>query len=147
METYQATMEDLEGVSQLFNAYRVFYKQASDEEVAKSYIRQRLENKDSVIFVVKDNDTYVGFTQLYPTFSSVAMKRTWLLNDLYVAKEARKQGVAELLLNKAKEYAMETGAKSITLKTAQDNEPAQQLYDKHNYVRDTRFYHYELNVE
>lgn len=91
MEIFQATIEDLEGMSNLFNLYRIFYQQESDIEGAKTYIKKRLVNEDSVIFVVRDREVYVGFTQLYPTFSSVSMKRTWILNDLYVDKTARKK--------------------------------------------------------
>lgn len=146
MEIYQATIEDVEGVSNLFNAYRMFYEQASDIEGAQNFIKMRIENKESVIFVVKDNEKYVGFTQLYPTFSSISMKRAWILNDLYVDAEARKQGVGEMLLHKAKEYAMETGAKSISLSTAPDNYSAQRLYEKNGYKKDTQFYQYELDL-
>ncbi len=67
MEIYQAGIEDLEGVSNLFNAYRMFYKQTSNLEGAKGYIKERLENEDSVIFIVKNNQKYIGFTQLYPS--------------------------------------------------------------------------------
>ncbi|MGM9924454.1 MAG: GNAT family N-acetyltransferase [Bacillus sp. (in: firmicutes)] len=126
--------------------YRIFYQQESDLEGAKAYIKKRIESKDSVIFVVKDKQNYVGFTQLYPTFSSISMKRAWILNDLYVTAEARKQGVGEMLLHKAKEYAIETGAKSLSLSTATDNYSAQRLYEKNDYKRDSQFYHYELNV-
>ncbi|WP_431802355.1 N-acetyltransferase family protein [Halobacillus andaensis] len=147
MEIYQAAIEDLEGVSELFNLYRVFYEQASDVEGAAAYIKNRLENKDSVIFVVKDNQEYVGFTQLYPTFSSISMKKAWILNDLYVEAGARNRGIGEQLLRKAKEYAMETGAHSISLSTAPDNFSAQRLYEKNGYVRDSQFFHYELTVD
>src|SRR5690606_4340856 len=105
MELYQATIDDLEGVSDLFNKYRMFYQQKSDLEGAMIYIKKRIEGKESVIFVVKDEQNYVGFTQLYPTFSSISMKRAWILNDLYVDTKARKHGVGEMLLQKAKEYA------------------------------------------
>lgn len=146
MEIYQATNEDLEGVSYLFNSYRMFYEQISDLEGAKDYIRERLENEDSVIFVVKNNQRYVGFTQLYPTFSSISMKKAWILNDMFVDPEARKQGIGEMLLHKAKDYAIKTGAKSVALETAPDNYAAQKLYEKNGYVRDTQFYHYELSL-
>ena len=146
MEIYQATMEDLEEVSNLFNLYRLFYQQTSDLEGARAYIKERLENKDSVIFVVKNKQEYVGFTQLYPTFSSISMKKAWILNDLYVEAEARKQGIGEMLLQKVKEYAIETGAKSICLSTAPDNYSAQRLYEKNGYIRDSQFYQYELSL-
>lgn len=146
MEVFQATIEDLDGVSNLFNLYRVFYQQKSDFEGAKTYIKKRIESKESVIFAVKDKQNFVGFTQLYPTFSSISMKRAWILNDLYVDTKARKQGVGEMLLQKAKDYAMETGAKSISLSTAPDNSSAQKLYEKNGYKRDSKFYHYELDL-
>jgi len=146
MKIIQATMEDLEGVSNLFDMYRMFYQQESDLEGAKTYIKERIENKDSVIFVVKDQQNYVGFTQLYPTFSSISMQRAWILNDLYVDSKARNQGVGEILLYKAKEYAIETGAKSLSLSTAPDNYSAQRLYEKNGYERDSQFYHYELSL-
>lgn len=146
MEIYQATIEDLEGVSNLFNLYRVFYQQTSDLEGATAYIKERLETKDSVIFVVKNKKDYVGFTQLYPTFSSISMKRAWILNDLYVDAEARKQGIGEILLQKVKDFATETGAKNISLSTAPDNYSAQRLYEKNGYIRDSQFYQYELSL-
>ena len=146
MEIYQATIKDLEGTAHLFNLYRMFYNQDSDIEGAKTYINERLEKKDSIIFVVKDNEEFLGFTQLYPIFSSISMKRTWILNDLYVDAKARKLGVGELLLNTAKGFAVETGAKSLSLSTAVDNFSAQRLYEKLGYDRDNDFYHYELDL-
>ncbi|MGG0670124.1 GNAT family N-acetyltransferase [Sporosarcina koreensis] len=146
MEIYQATIEDLEGVSNLFNAYRMFYEQTSDVEGAKGYIQKRLENEDSVIFIVKNNQKYIGFTQLYPTFSSISMKNAWILNDLFIDPEYRKKGIGEMLLHKAKDYAIKTGAKSISLSTAPDNFSAQRLYEKNGYERDSQFYHYELSL-
>lgn len=146
MEAYQATFEDLEGVSRLFNLYREFYRQPSDPEGAKSYIRARLENEESIIFTVRNKDNeYLGFTQLYPTFSSISMKNAWTLNDLYVDANARKHGIGKLLLQKAKELALDTGAAGISLSTAADNHAAQRLYEKNGYVREVAFYHYELD--
>lgn len=146
MEIYQATIEDLEGAAQLFNLYRMFYKQESNLEGALEYIKERIENGDSVIFIVKEKGKYLGFTQLYPSFSSISMQRTWILNDLYVDAVARKRGIGEMLLNTAKDFAIKTGAKSLSLSTAPDNFSAQRLYEKHNYQKDTEFYHYELDL-
>jgi len=147
MEAYQATIEDLEDVSNLFNSYRMFYEQPSDLECAKKYLKERLENGESVIFLVKDdNQKCVGFTQLYPTFSSISMKKAWILNDMFVDPEARKLGIGQMLLHKVKNYALQTGAKSVVLETAPNNYVAQQLYEKNGYVRDTQFYHYELSL-
>lgn len=146
MQIEQATIEDLEEVAVLFDKYRQFYQQPTDLEGARSYISERLENKESTIFIVKNSEKSLGFAQLYPTFSSISMARAWILNDLFVEKDARKQGVGAMLLLKAKEFALQTGVKSISLSTAPDNRSAQRLYERHGYVRDDQFYHYELNV-
>ena len=146
MNVYQATMEDVEGVADIFNAYRVYYEQPSDIEGARNYIKERLENEESVIFIAKNDQTYVGFTQLYPAFSSISMKNTWILNDMFVDSKARKLGIGQLLLQQAKQFAQRSGAKSIILETAPDNYTAQKLYEKNGYVRDTQFYHYELTL-
>ncbi|WP_416828170.1 GNAT family N-acetyltransferase [Ectobacillus polymachus] len=146
MEVYQATITDLVGVSELFNLYRVFYNQSSDLEGAATFLAERINNQESVIFVAVQEGRYVGFTQLYPSFSSVSMRRMWILNDLYVLKEARGQGVAQKLLDAAKKYALQTEAKSLELQTAPDNKIAQKLYEKNGYQKDTTFFHYSLNL-
>ena len=146
MKTYQAAIEDVEGVSKLFNSYRMFYEKPSDLEGATKYIKERMEKEESVIFVVKNDQKYMGFTQLYPVFSSISMKKSWILNDMFVDLDARKLGIGQLLLNQAKDFAVKTGAKSIVLETAPDNYAAQKLYEKNGYERDTQFFHYELNL-
>lgn len=146
MKAYEAKIEDINGITSLFNDYRVFYKQPSDIEGAKTYIKERLENEESVIFVVKKDQKYIGFAQLYPAFSSISMKRTWILNDMFVDSQARGQGIGQMLLEKVKEYAAAAGAKSVVLETEQDNFGAQKLYEKNGYVRDTQFFHYELSL-
>lgn len=146
MTIYEATKNDVGGVSNLFNLYRMFYNQPSDLEGARSYITERMEKGDSVIFVAKIGDEYVGFTQLYPTFSSISMKKAWILNDLYVDEQVRGQGVGEKLLQRARELGVQTGAKSISLSTALDNYTAQRLYEKNGYERDEHYYQYELSL-
>ena len=88
----------------------------------------------------------LGFTQLYPSFSSVSTKRLWILNDLFVSDEARRFGVARALMEKARIFAIETDAKGLILETALDNEPAQALYESLGYTRDDEYYRYLLNV-
>lgn len=106
-------------MSELFNAYRVFYKQESDLALENSFITQRLTNKDSVIFCAyDDNGIALGFTQLYPTFSSVSARASWVLNDLYVSSSARRLGAGKKLMEMAKLFAIEKNAKEIALKHA-----------------------------
>ncbi|HYD59297.1 MAG TPA: GNAT family N-acetyltransferase [Noviherbaspirillum sp.] len=143
----QAGMADIDRIAPLFDQYRQFYRQPADSALASEFIRERLALQESVIFLAENEEGQaVGFTQLYPLFSSISARRSWMLNDLFVLPAARRSGVASALLNAAKAHAIATGAKSLELSTAHDN-PAQKLYESHGYVRDKVFYYYSLDVD
>lgn len=142
---YEATEADLEGVAHLFNKYRMFYNQTDDRIAAINFIKKRLREKDSILFIAKDQINYVGFVQLYPTFSSISMKKAWILNDLYVVHTARRQGVAQRLIELAIELGEKTDAAYITLETAISNEHAKILYEKNGFIHDDTFAHYQLS--
>ena len=147
MKITQVTTAELEAVVPLFDNYRVFYGQASDLDVARSFLAERIEKSESVILLAKDDEGQpVGFTQLYPSFSSVSAERTWILNDLYVLEECRGQGIGRQLLNAAREYAISTKAKGISLQTARDNINAQKLYESVGYVMNTDYFSYFLSL-
>ncbi len=147
MEVVLASIEHIERLSVLFNLYRVFYNQASDLRAAKNFLQARFQNKDSVVFAAKDNGEIIGFTQLYPSFSSVSMKRVWILNDLYVEEPYRRKGAAKLLMNAAEDYAKESGAVRLILATQISNTNAQKLYEARGYAKDEEFYHYALRLQ
>ena len=90
--------------------------------------------------------TAVGFTQLYPSFSSISMKRSWILNDLYVVEDYRRRGVAQLLLESAKGYAKQVKSKGLGLSTANNNLNAQRIYERNGYKQDEEFIHYYLTL-
>lgn len=142
----QACIDDAHAVAALFDAYRVFYGQASDIPLAHAFIDARLQQQDSVIFLATREGEAVGFTQLYPSFSSVSAQRTWILNDLYVAEDARRLGIAKQLMDAAKQHAIQTHAKGISLATAVDNQPAKMLYDALGYTQNTAFDYYFLTL-
>jgi ribosomal protein S18 acetylase RimI-like enzyme len=144
----RATLADLDAVASLFDAYRVFYRQAPDVASARSFIEARLQHGESVIFLSRDSvsGAALGFTQLYPSFSSVAARRIWILNDLFVVPAARKRGVARALMERARAFATETGASRLVLETAEDNHAAQSLYESLGYARETDERHYALTL-
>ena len=84
-EIIHAKNEHLDFVTQLFNDYRVYYEQEPDLQRASNFIKARLSREDSVIFLALSNESdmkiALGFTQLYPSFSSVSTKRLWILNE------------------------------------------------------------------
>ena len=139
----RATLQDIDRLVPLFGAYREFYHRPADLEGSRRFLTERLTRGESVVYLAEAGGTALGFTQLYPTFASLSMKAWWVLYDLFVVPEARRQGVATLLLNRAKQLAQETGADGISLETARDN-PAQRLYEAHGWKRDDGFLHYEL---
>ena len=124
----RAGLHDLEQLAPLFDAYRQFYQQPGDLPRARGFLRERLERDESAVLVAGRDGALVGFTQLYPMFSSVRTARIWILNDLYVAGQARRSGVARGLLDAAAMFARENGAARLMLETGRDNAPARALY-------------------
>ena len=146
-EIIEATPGDLEAVAQLFDAYRVFYRQTSDLVAARAFIRERFARRDSVIFLARAGAEPAGFVQLYPSLSSVSMRPIWILNDLFVASAARGAGVGRRLMDRAREFASASGALRIELTTERTNTTAQRLYHACGYGRDDVFYKYILTVD
>ena len=140
----QATITDIDIVVPLFDAYRQFYRQPSDPERARRFLLDRLSNNQSVIFLAFADSTAIGFTQLYPSFSSGAMASIFVLNDLFVAPAARRCGAGSALLQAAAEYAKGAGALRLVLSTELTNLTAQALYERSGWKRDTVFCTYEL---
>lgn len=145
MQIRKAEIADIESLAVLFDLYRVFYKASSDIDGAKEFIGERIKQNQSTIFLAISDTEIVGFTQLYPIFSSVSMKRTWLLNDLFVHEKVRSKGVAQALLKAAAEYGASTKSKWLLLQTSNDNTAAQALYEKTGWQRVTDYF-YELIV-
>ena len=137
----RASAADIPVLAPLFDQYRVFYKQPSDLEAATRFLNQRFSRNESVVFLARIQEVTVGFTQLFPSLSSVSLRNIYILNDLYVAHEYRNQGVGKALLSKAQEYCLETGFGGLALETATDN-PAQVIYDQMGWVKDTHCFHY-----
>lgn len=138
----KATMNDLESVMELFDLYRMFYEQESDLEGAREFLKSRLVNEESVVFLAVEESIPVGFVQLYPTFSSVSMMRSWVLNDLYVKEQFRGIGAGERLIQKAIQFAKDTEAKGILLETGKENHNAQRLYEKIGFERESNYFYY-----
>ena len=140
----QAVFADVTALVPLFDAYRQFYGQASDPAGAHAFLKERFEHAQSVVFIAAEGDRAVGFTQLYPSYSSVSMARTFILNDLFVTPHCRRKGVGEMLLHAAAAFARNVGAVRLTLSTAVTNAPAQALYESAGWRRDEKFYVYNL---
>ena len=146
MNIRKATMDDMIGLVKLFDAYRVFYKQESDLKGAAEFLTDRLTFKDSEIFVASQDDELLGFVQLYPRFSSTQLKRTWLLNDLFVSLEARGKNIGVRLIERAKVLAYSTKAVGLLLETEKTNHIGNKLYPKTGFTLDKLHNYYYWDV-
>lgn len=144
----RATPADLNVAALLFDAYRQFYGQPPDADRARRFLAERLAAGDTVLLLALDADGGgLGFTHLFPSFTSVGTARLFVLNDLFVAPAARGRGVGAALLGAAEAHAREAGAVRLVLQTATDNRPAQRLYERRGWTRDDAFVTYEVSVE
>jgi ribosomal protein S18 acetylase RimI-like enzyme len=147
IQTRLATIDDLATVAKLFDAYRQFYNQTPDLQLATSFIQARMQNAESVILLaVDETKTTIGFCQLYPTFCSVEAKPIYALYDLFVTPNARRTGAGKLLLQAAEKIAAEHGKARMDLTTAKTNLPAQAAYETLGWIKDEVFYAYSKSI-
>ena len=142
-EISKVTTSDLVELHVLVEKYRAFYKQPENDKTL-NFLEERIKNQEAVAFIARIEGQAVGFTLLYPTFSTVSLSNIWLLNDLYVAESARGNGIASQLMDVAEASAKEAGATRVFLRTANDNLAAQALYEGRNWVKDEVFRRYDL---
>ena len=142
----QASALDIELVVPLFDAYRQFYGQTPDPALARAFLSERFAHHESVVLLATNASTAVGFTQLYPSFSSISAARTYILNDLFVQPQHRRSGVAKLLITEAARHARALGAIRLSLSTAHTNVSAQKLYESLGWKLDEKFRSYVLAI-
>ncbi len=141
----RANINDLSSVVKLFDAYRVWYRKESDTETAAKFLRSRINNDESIIFVAEKGSELHGFTQLYPIFSSTRMKRMWLLNDLFVSETHRGQGLGKQLIAAAKNHCKESEACGILLETETSNLVGNKLYQNENFHLEANNFYFWTN--
>nr|WP_315258024.1 GNAT family N-acetyltransferase [uncultured Flavobacterium sp.] len=147
--TRKANIQDLDQLTKLFDQYVVFYKSPSNYEKHHSFLKERLENNEATVFVAFDNENpnkIIGFALNYITFSSLALNKIVILNDLFVDSSARKKGVGEKLILETVALAKEIDSHTIRLRTAKSNTAAQKLYHKMGFIREDYLYSYDLTI-
>jgi RimJ/RimL family protein N-acetyltransferase/GNAT superfamily N-acetyltransferase len=146
LQIEQATLADVTEVTSLFDAYRQFYGQPSDLAAATAFIVERISRGESTILIARQEGVAVGFAQLFPSFSSVSMRRILILNDIFVRSESRRQGVGAALIEAATVLGRERNCRRLALCTAIVNTTAQSLYESRGWVRDEEFFYYSLEL-
>ncbi|CAM5529518.1 N-acetyltransferase [Streptomyces avidinii] len=134
----QAGEADLDVAAELFRGYLEFYEvEVTDPDRPRAFLAERLRAGDSFILLAEvPGAGVVGFTQVYPMISSLAMQASWLLGDLYVAPPGRRTGAGRALLREVVRRAREAGVSGVQLETAYDNHVAQGLYEAEGFVRE-----------
>ena len=142
----RATMEHYKDVGALFDLYRQFYKYKTNLKASTKYIKDRINQNESFIFICFYKKEPAGFVQLYETFDSLNINKKLILYDLYVDKKYRKNGIGRKLMDKAKKLAKFKKIQNIELSTAKNNKKAQSLYESLDYKRDKEYYNYFLDL-
>lgn len=147
MQVRAATPKDLDDLVLLFIGYLRCYEINRDPLAVHEFLRARLAQGDSQVFLARDEAWRpLGFVQLYPFYSSLVLEPAWLVSDLYVEPEQRCAGVGQALMMAARVHAEVTGACGLQLETASTNIAAQRLYERLGYVRDEHFLTYWLSL-
>jgi len=149
MRIIQASLEHLDLVAPLFVKYREFYGELPFPDSSRAFLEKRLRRQESVIYLAlpdDDDNRLLGFCQLYPSYSSLSLKRVWILNDIYVAEDARRQLVADHLLKTAKKMARDTHAVRMRVSTSANNDVAQKTYESIGFREDNEFKNYTLPI-
>lgn len=139
--------DEFEGLLPLIAAYQRFYEvEEIDEERNRTFFRRFLApSEDGLLLGARRDGRLVGYACLYWHFSSLEAVESVLMNDLYVAADARGAGVGRALLEASAEVARERGAPFVEWATAPDNHTAQRLYDSTGAER-SEWVNYELRV-
>ncbi|OTG83022.1 GNAT family N-acetyltransferase [Acinetobacter sp. ANC 4648] len=135
----RATLDDLPQLAILFDEYRQFYGASSNIKESFNFLKQRFENKESVIFIHVKDDVLTGFILLYLGFSSLACSIYYILDDVYVTPIYRRQGSAKQLIDTAILFARQENALRISLETQKNNFQSHQLYETMGFVKDDEF--------
>jgi ribosomal protein S18 acetylase RimI-like enzyme len=138
----QATIDDLPAAVDLFRGYLRFYEQDHGLDAVQRFLQERLTAGDSIIYLALDDETPIGLAQVYPTFSSLSLGRSWVLNDLFVDPASRRTGAGRALLRLVSAEAARAGAVDVLLETAEDNHRAQGLYEAEGFTAETGYRHY-----
>jgi GNAT superfamily N-acetyltransferase len=141
---------DLPELLPLVRAYCDFYQATPSDRELLALSRALLadpEREGLQLLARDDADQAVGFATLYWTWQTLVAARVGVMNDLFVAAEARGLGVAEGLIAACLERCRERGATRLVWQTATDNHRAQAVYARVGATRDDRWLDYDLPVQ
>jgi GNAT superfamily N-acetyltransferase len=140
---------DLPELLPLMRAYCDFYQVAPSDHALLELSQALLadpQREGLQLLARDDSGGAVGFATLFWTWQTLGAARVGVMNDLYVAAEARGTGVADGLIAACLERCREHGAIQLLWQTAADNHRAQAVYERIGATRDDRWLDYQLPV-
>ncbi len=144
MRIINANLDHLDQLTPMFIRYRELYGAMPQAEASREYLTERLNKNEAVILLAFEQDTLLGFCLVYPSFSSVSLRPTWIINDLYVSEEARGQHIARKLLQEISQQAHGNQAVRLRVSINANNEIAKRLYESADFLEDKHFRNYIL---
>ncbi len=144
MRIINANLDHLDQLTPMFIRYRELYGAMPQAEASREYLTERLNKNEAIILLAFEQDTLLGFCLVYPSFSSVSLRPTWIINDLYVSEEARGQHIARKLLQEISQQAHGNQAVRLRVSVNANNEIAKRLYESADFLEDKHFRNYIL---
>lgn len=147
MRIIPASLKHLDHLLPMFIRYRELYGAMPQLEASKDFLLERLNNKEAIILLAFENDTALGFCLVYPSFSSVSLRPIWIINDMYVAEEARRKHIANQLLQTVAKQARDNNVVRLRVSIHASNHIAQRLYESADFLEDQHFRSYILPIQ
>jgi GNAT superfamily N-acetyltransferase len=116
----------------LMRAYCDFYEVAPSDDALLSLSRALIADpeREGVQLLARNEDRAVGFATIFWSWATTSAERIGIMNDLYVAPEARGTGLAAALIEACCGECAARGAGKLTWQTAPDNAAAMKVYDR-----------------
>ena len=144
MRIISASLEHLDHLTPMFIRYRELYGAMPQAEASKDFLAERLNKQEAIILLAFEEDPLPGFCLVNPSFSSVSLRPMWIINDMYVAEDARRKHIAQQLLKALAEQARSNDAVRLRVSIHASNEIAQRLYESAEFAEDQNFRNYIL---
>lgn len=134
-----ATASDIEGLTDLFERYRVHYGQAADPLEAGRWLQRNVANGLLEAFVARSGEEHAGFALTMDVPGSLRLGHYWQIRDLFVVPHLRRRGVGRAILENIREAALAVGAMRLVLQTEDDNLEALRLYQRLGFTEVTGY--------
>jgi GNAT superfamily N-acetyltransferase len=143
------TEADLPDLLPLMRGYCDFYGTRPADEALLELARALLadpEHEGEQLIARDEHGAAVGFATVFWTWSTTTARRIGVMNDLFVAPEARGSGLADRLIEACIERCAARGATRLEWQTARDNHRAQTVYDRVGATRE-HWLDYGIEIE